>query len=66
VRDGENGLLVPPGESEALAEALLRLIADREVRLAMGRRGRAIAESEFSLEAVVASTMQLYRELCTG
>ncbi|MFS1301952.1 glycosyltransferase family 4 protein [Streptosporangium longisporum] len=36
VRDGYNGFLVPPGRPEALAEALCRVIEDRELRVALG------------------------------
>ncbi|MEU4836199.1 glycosyltransferase family 4 protein [Streptosporangium sp. NPDC023615] len=36
VRDGYNGLLVPPGRPSALAEALCRVIEDRELRAALG------------------------------
>jgi glycosyltransferase involved in cell wall biosynthesis len=40
VRGGETGLLYPPGDAEALADALATLIADRERALALGRNGR--------------------------
>lgn len=40
VRDGKTGLLVPPGDPEALAEALVLLAKDRKYRLRMGRRAR--------------------------
>jgi len=41
VRDSETGLLVPPGDADALADALLRLIVDPELRRSLGTRGRA-------------------------
>jgi glycosyltransferase involved in cell wall biosynthesis len=63
VRDGENGLLVPPRDGAALATALRRLIGDPKLRRAMGERGRALAVAEFSVERVIEQTLGLYREL---
>jgi glycosyltransferase involved in cell wall biosynthesis len=40
IRGGETGLLYPPGDAEALADALATLIADRERGVALGRNGR--------------------------
>jgi glycosyltransferase involved in cell wall biosynthesis len=63
VRAGETGLLVPPRDSRALAEAICRLADDAELRQAMGARARAVVESEFTVAQVVEQTMGLYREL---
>ena len=63
VRDGENGLLVPPRDGAATAVALGRLIADRALRAKFGARGRAIATGEFTVERFVAETLALYRTL---
>lgn len=63
VRHGENGLLVPPRDAAALADALRQLILDRSLRESMGKRGREIAEAEFSIEKVVQQTLAIYREL---
>lgn len=63
VSDGDNGLLAPPGDSAALVDRLERLISDRELRQTMGRRGREIAEREFSEETVVAQTLAVYGEV---
>jgi glycosyltransferase involved in cell wall biosynthesis len=63
VRHEENGLLVPVGDSKALAAALLRLIRDAELRKSMGRKGRALVEKEFSLEKVINDTCKLYEKL---
>lgn len=47
VKHGNNGLLVPPGDARALAEALLLLIESPEMRKTMGERSRVI-EAEYS------------------
>jgi len=63
VRHGENGLLVPPRNPEALAEAIATLLKDPALRARMGARGREIAVQEFSEERVVRETLEVYREL---
>ncbi|QNE32098.1 glycosyltransferase family 4 protein [Sphingomonas sp. NBWT7] len=49
IRDGDTGLLVPPGDAGALAAALLRVHADPAAALDMARRGRAHVANEFDL-----------------
>ena len=61
--DGESGLLVPPGDSRALAEALRRLLGDGELRAALGQAGRARAERDFSREAMAGRVTGIYRRL---
>ncbi|MGD8313085.1 MAG: glycosyltransferase family 4 protein [Gammaproteobacteria bacterium] len=64
VRDGGNGLLVPPGDSPALAAAIRRLLSDRALMRRMGEVGRALVASEFSIDRMVEGNLQVYRELC--
>jgi glycosyltransferase involved in cell wall biosynthesis len=63
VRHGQNGLLVPPGNGEALVRAIVQLIENAPLRAAMGTHGREIAATEFSLERVTDATLALYRSL---
>jgi colanic acid/amylovoran biosynthesis glycosyltransferase len=49
VRDGENGLLVPPGDDEALAGALARLLRDPELAARLGEAGRQTVERDFDV-----------------
>jgi len=63
VLDGETGLLVPPGDSAALAEALVWLATERDGAAALGRAGRERLRRHFSLEKMVGDTETLYREL---
>ncbi|MFO7560894.1 MAG: glycosyltransferase [Desulfobacterales bacterium] len=63
VRNGVNGLLVPPYDSKALADAILKLIHDSDFRMSMGKRGRMIVEKEFSEDIVVEKTMEVYNRL---
>jgi glycosyltransferase involved in cell wall biosynthesis len=63
VREGENGFLIPPRDTPALAKAIQRLIDVPSLRESMGERGREIAIRDFSLKRVVSETMEVYREL---
>ena len=61
--DGETGLTVPPGNAGALARAICHLLGDADERRRLGRAGRRWAEQEFSAEAQIASTENLYRQV---
>ena len=63
---GENGWLVPPRNVAALAAALREAIARPDLCIRYGEAGRARVEREFSLDAVVAQTVAVYRELVSG
>lgn len=63
VKDGINGFLVPARDSLSLAEALRRLIENKELREQMGARGREMVLNEFSEQKVVAETLSVYQEL---
>jgi glycosyltransferase involved in cell wall biosynthesis len=52
---GDDALLVPVGDSEAVADALATLVAHRHLCRELGARARARAERDFSPEAVVES-----------
>jgi alpha-maltose-1-phosphate synthase len=63
VTDGETGLLVPPGDPGALADALNSLACDPGRAESMGRRGRERAIASFGWPAIAAQTAALYSEL---
>ena len=63
VRAEQNGILIPHRDATALAKALNRLIADAPLRAKMGEKSREIAEREFSIQNVVAHTLETYRLL---
>ena len=63
VRHDETGLLVPPGDVAALAEALARLLADPRRAAKLGARGRAVARDQFTTEHVMARLLDVYASL---
>ncbi len=60
VKDGDSGLLVPPGDTVQLASAILRVLRDRDFSKRLAERGFDRVRDEFSAEAMAAKYAQLY------
>jgi glycosyltransferase involved in cell wall biosynthesis len=63
VHDGETGMLIPPDDARALAEAVLALAADPARRRTLGARGRAWAESEWDSRVVLGRMADVLAEV---
>lgn len=64
VRDGKTGFIVPPRDPEALADAMVRMMAlPPDARAAMGQAARAYVEAHYALDRVTAQWEALYTEL---
>ena len=63
VDDGKTGLLVPPGDIDALTDALARLEADRELLGSMGRASLEKAAADDGPGAMAAAYAAVYREV---
>jgi glycosyltransferase involved in cell wall biosynthesis len=59
-RDGETGLLVPPGDPDALSVALLRALGDPELRARIGAAGRERALANFTWRRTAEGTVEHY------
>ena len=63
IREGETGYLVPAGDDEMMAARLISLLRDPNRSQMMGAEGRRIVEEQFSCEAQLARTEDLYERL---
>lgn len=63
VQDGETGFLVPPADPESFARAVIQILTDESLREKMGRQGRMLVESEFSIERVAGQYQRVYKEV---
>ncbi len=61
VRHRETGLLVPPGDQQALEDGVAELLADPALRARLGSAARALAEREFSLPRIIEETLAVYQ-----
>jgi glycosyltransferase involved in cell wall biosynthesis len=65
VVDGKTGLLVERGDASAMAEAILRLLSDEELKNSIARAGRKHARV-FSWDKIVKKLFQLYKKTCSS
>jgi len=63
VEDGVNGYLIPIKDSEVLADRLKRLIDNKDLRIAMGKKSREFAERDFDVENVVDTHLKIYAKV---
>ena len=66
VIDGTTGVLVPPGSSEALADAIVRLLGDAAARQRMGEAGHHRVATQFGVDRLVEGTLAVYERLRPG
>ena len=63
VEHGENGLLFPVGDTDALARSLIELLGDEERRAQMSETGRRIAQGRFDEQKVFDRVLSEYERL---
>lgn len=63
IEDSKSGVLVPVGDADSLARAILDLMENRAQRESLGINGRRRAEENFSLETMVEKTEEFYRRV---
>jgi N-acetyl-alpha-D-glucosaminyl L-malate synthase BshA len=62
---GSSGVLVPPGDADALARAVESLIRDPALRSTLGAAARKRARDLFSADVIVSRYVELYRRICS-
>jgi glycosyltransferase involved in cell wall biosynthesis len=62
VRNGWNGVLIPPGDGAALEKALRRLVENDELRSTFGANSRHISGNELDLRTALSSYVSLYEQ----
>jgi glycosyltransferase involved in cell wall biosynthesis len=63
LEDGKTGLLVPPGDPTALADAVIRLLRDKEEAHRLGETARTLVPSRFPLRRMIDQTQNLYLDV---
>ena len=63
VRDGVNGLLIPPGDAAAVGAAIDGVLSDPVLAARLGEGGRRLVRELFSVDAMVTGNLEIYREL---
>ncbi|HEX4901104.1 MAG TPA: glycosyltransferase family 4 protein, partial [Pyrinomonadaceae bacterium] len=63
LKEGENGFLVPPGNTQALVDSLRRILDDTQLRQVMGAKNRSAAESLYSKDQAVRSLSHIFNSL---
>jgi len=64
VIEGRTGFLVPPEDSDSLAQAIISLLQDPELAKRLGEEGRQLVEERFNIKNIVKEYEILYRRTC--
>lgn len=62
IRNGENGLLVPPEDPHAMADAIVKILKDRRLSKNLAKVARRDVEEKFALDKMVKDTIKVYEE----
>jgi glycosyltransferase involved in cell wall biosynthesis len=66
IDDGKTGILVPPGDVDALCRAIIHLVRNPEVRLGMGENGRLRVLERFTIEENVRKAEKVFLKVLEG
>lgn len=66
ITHGDNGMLVPPGDPEALAAVLATVLHDEQLRMRLGASARRTIETRFGTAVVLGQLSRLYRDLANS
>ena len=66
IQDGQDGILVPPGDPEALARAILRLMQDEDQRTRLASAALVRCKTDLSWDSIALKTIDLYRRVLQG
>ena len=61
INDETNGLLIAPADPQALAEAIIKLLQDKELAKKLARQAKIDVEQNFSLEKMIDKTKEIYQ-----
>lgn len=62
IKDGQTGLLLEPGDIEGLSNAIIRLLADSDLRQRYAQAGQQLVREQYSADAMAAKYLSLYTE----
>ena len=66
IEHGKSGLIIPPGSSQAIADAISRLSEDRAACRQMGIEAQQRIQRDFHISRTIEQTLSVYRELCAA
>ncbi|MFW6120329.1 MAG: glycosyltransferase family 4 protein [Petrotogales bacterium] len=66
IEDGETGLLVPPKDYDALANAIIKLLKDEVMAKKMGKKGGELVEKKYNWENLAEETERVFRKVIRG
>jgi glycosyltransferase involved in cell wall biosynthesis len=65
IKDGDTGLLVESGNSQALSEGILRLLRDHELRARLGKKGLQSVETRYDYHKLILRYEELFQSICS-